>query len=117
MNVLKCKSSGTILLVDPAILLSASANASNGLTKPDNAGAASTDYLHLFGLVALGYMWARMAKVAQDKLAEAGEQPRLKDKLVTGKFFMERMLPETSLRLSRVQAGAASTMELPAEAF
>jgi hypothetical protein len=89
----------------------------NGLAKPDNAGAASTDYLHLFGLVALGYMWARMAKVAQDKLAEAGEQPRLKDKLVTGKFFMERMLPETSLRLSRIQAGAASTMELPAEAF
>jgi len=89
----------------------------NSLAKPDNAGAASTDYLHLFGLVALGYMWARMAKVAQDKLAEAGEQPNLKAKLVTGKFFMERMLPETSLRLSRIQAGAASMMELPAEAF
>ncbi|MDO8979343.1 MAG: acyl-CoA dehydrogenase C-terminal domain-containing protein [Afipia sp.] len=89
----------------------------NAMAKPDNAGAASTDYLHLFGLVSLGYMWARMAKVAQDKLAEAGEQPYLKAKLVTGKFFMERMLPETSLRLSRVQAGAATMMELPAEAF
>ena len=44
----------------------------NGLQKPDNAGAASTDYMHLFGLVALGYMWARMAKVAQDKLANGG---------------------------------------------
>ncbi len=89
----------------------------NGLAKPDNAGAASTDYLHLFGLVALGYMWARMAKAAQDKLAEAGEQLHLKAKLVTGKFFMERMLPETSLRLSRIRVGAASMMELPAEAF
>ena len=89
----------------------------NAMAKPDNAGAASTDYLHLFGLVTLGYMWARMAKVAQDKLAEAGEQPYLKAKLVTGKFFMERMLPETSLRLSRVQAGADTMMELPAEAF
>jgi len=89
----------------------------NGLAKPDNAGAASTDYLHLFGLVALGYMWARMAKVAQDKLAEAGEQPNLKAKLVTGKFFMERMLPETSVHLARIQTGSATTMELAAEAF
>ena len=89
----------------------------NGMKNPDNAGAASTDYMHLFGLVTLGYMWAKMAKVAQDKLASSGEQPYLKSKLVTGKFFMERMLPETSLRLSRIQTGAASMMELPAEAF
>lgn len=89
----------------------------NAMSKPDNAGAASTDYMHLFGLVALGYMWARMAKVAQDKMANSGEQPYLKNKLVTGKFFMERMLPETSLRLSRVQSGSDTTMELAAEAF
>lgn len=89
----------------------------NAMKNPDNAGAASTDYMHLFGLVTLGYMWARMAKVAQDKIASSGEQPYLKSKLVTGKFFMERMLPETSLRLSRIQTGAGSMMELPAEAF
>jgi alkylation response protein AidB-like acyl-CoA dehydrogenase len=89
----------------------------NAMAKPDNAGAASTDYMHLFGLVALGYMWARMAKVAQDKIASAGEQPYLKTKLVTGRFFMERMLPETALRLARIQAGAGTIMELPAEAF
>jgi len=89
----------------------------NAMGKPDNAGAASTDYMHLFGLVALGYMWARMAKVAQDKMASSGEQPYLKNKLVTGKFFMERMLPETSLRLSRIQTGSDTMMELAAEAF
>jgi alkylation response protein AidB-like acyl-CoA dehydrogenase len=89
----------------------------NALAKPDNAGAASTDYLHLFGLVALAYMWARMAKTAQDKLAQGADQPYLKTKLVTGKFFVERMLPETALRLARIQAGAATMMELPAEAF
>ncbi len=89
----------------------------NALAKPDNAGAASTDYMHLFGLVTLGYMWARMAKVAQDKLAEGGDQAYLKTKLVTGRFFVERMLPETSLRLSRIQNGADTMMELPAEAF
>ena len=67
----------------------------NALAKPDNAGAAATDYMQLFGLVAFAYMWARMAKVAQDKIAASGATPYLSTKLVTGRFFMERMLPET----------------------
>jgi len=89
----------------------------NALAKPDNAGAAATDYLQLFGFVALGYMWARMAKVAQDKIAQSGTTPYLSTKLVTGRFFMERMLPETALHLARIQTGCATTMELAAEAF
>ena len=72
----------------------------NAMTKPDNAGAAATDYMQLFGLVTFGYMWARMAKVAQDKIAAGGATPYLTTKLVTGRFFMERMLPETA-RASR----------------
>src|SRR5712672_1232440 len=92
--------------------------AQNALAKPDNAGAGATDYMHLFGLVALGYMWARMAQAAQQKLAAGGDgADRMKAKLVTGRFFMERLLPETGAHLARIQAGAASTMELPAEAF
>jgi alkylation response protein AidB-like acyl-CoA dehydrogenase len=89
----------------------------NALAKPDNAGAAATDYLHLFGLVTLGYMWARMAKVSLDKIAASGTTPYLSTKLVTGRFFMERMLPETATHLARIQTGCATTMELPAEAF
>jgi acyl-CoA dehydrogenase len=90
----------------------------NGLAKPDNAGAGATDYMHLFGLVALGYMWCRMAEAANAKLAAGeGDPARMQAKLVTGRFFMERMLPETAAHLARIQAGAASTMELPAEAF
>jgi acyl-CoA dehydrogenase len=89
----------------------------NALTKPDNAGAAATDYMHLFGLVTFAYMWARMAKVAQDKIAASGASPYLDTKLVTGRFFMERMLPETSAHLARIQSGSATTMELAAEAF
>ena len=88
----------------------------NAMAKPENAGAAATDYMHLFGLVAFGYMWCKMAEAAQAKLA-AGADERMKAKLVTGRFFMERMLPETGAHLARIQAGAASTMELPAEAF
>src|SRR5262245_51498636 len=90
----------------------------NALAKPDNAGAAAADYLALFGLCALGYMWCRMVEVAQAKLA-AGEDAggRMKGKLITGRYFMERMLPATATHLARIQAGAASMMELPAEAF
>ncbi len=89
----------------------------NAMAKPDNAGAAATDYLQLFGFVTLGYMWARMAKVALDKIAASGETAYLKTKLVTGRFFMERMLPETALHLARIQTGCGTTMELAADAF
>jgi acyl-CoA dehydrogenase len=89
----------------------------NALAKPDNAGAGATDYMQLFGLVSLAFMWARMAKVAQDKIAGGAATPYLTTKLVTGRFFMERMVPETSVHLARIQTGAATTMELPAEAF
>ncbi len=91
----------------------------NGPKRPDNAGAGSHDYMHLFGLVALGYMWAQMAKAARDKIAEGanGAGERLKAKLVTGRFFVERMLPETASHLKRIQTGADSMMALPAKAF
>jgi Acyl-CoA dehydrogenases len=89
----------------------------NAMMKPDNAGAGATDYMQLFGLVTFAYMWARMAKVAQDKIAAGGATPYLTTKLVTGRFFMERMLPETAVHLARIQTGSATTMELAAEAF
>jgi len=92
--------------------------AQNALAKPDNAGAGATDYMHLFGLVALGYMWCKIAEAAIAKLPKAnGSAPRYSAKLVTARFFMERMLPETATRLARIQSGAASTMEMPDELF
>jgi acyl-CoA dehydrogenase len=89
----------------------------NAMAKPDNAGAAATDYLHLFALVTFAFMWAKMAKVAQDKIAASGTTPYLSTKLVTGRFFMERVLPETAAHLAKIQAGCATMMELPADAF
>ena len=90
----------------------------NALQKPDNAGAGSYDYMHLFGLVALGYMWAQMAKAAlAGKGKGNGASAAMDAKLTTGRFFMERMLPETGTHLARIQAGAGTVMELPADAF
>ncbi|MCD7108564.1 acyl-CoA dehydrogenase C-terminal domain-containing protein [Rhizobium sp. DKSPLA3] len=92
---------------------------SNAVAKPDNAGAGSTDYMHLSGLVVLGYMWAKMAKTAQGLLASgAGDREDfLKNKLVTATFFMDRILPETALRRSRIEAGSDTLMALDAAAF
>ncbi len=91
----------------------------HAMAKPDNAGAGSTDYMHLFGLVVLGYMWAKMAKAANDGLA-AGETERetfLRNKLISARFFMERIMPETALRKARIETGAETMMTLAAEAF
>lgn len=88
----------------------------NAMAKPDNAGAGATDYMHMFGLVALGYMWVRIAEAVLAKSAN-GAAPTMKTKLVTACFFMERVLPETAAQLARITSGASSIMELPDEAF
>ncbi|MCR4267464.1 acyl-CoA dehydrogenase C-terminal domain-containing protein [Nitratireductor sp. ZSWI3] len=91
----------------------------NAMQKPDNAGAASYDYMHLMGLVALGLMWGRMIKAAQDRLAEGadGDASYFEAKIVTGRYFMERVMPETAAHLARISTGADTMMALPAEAF
>ncbi|WP_439817760.1 acyl-CoA dehydrogenase C-terminal domain-containing protein [Zavarzinia sp. CC-PAN008] len=90
----------------------------NGLSNPENAGAASTDYLHLFGLVALGYMWLQMAETAQAKLKEGtGDAAFYEAKLVTARFFMERMLPDTAAHLAKLESGAANLMALGEDQF
>ena len=90
----------------------------NAMAKPDHAGAGAYDYMHLFGLVAMGYMWAKIAKAAQDRKALAnGAAERMDAKLVTGRFYMERLLPETGTLFARIQAGSDAVMALPAEMF
>ncbi len=86
----------------------------NAMAKPDNAGAGSTDYMHLFGLVAMGHMWLLMARAA---LGRQGDPAFAATKLTLARFFMERMLPETAAHLARITAGADTLMAMPAEAF
>jgi hypothetical protein len=91
----------------------------NAMAKPDNAGAGSSDYMHLFGLVALGYMWARIAKVAMARLADGaeGREEFYSAKLTLGRHWMERVMPETGAHLARISSGSDTMMRLPAEAF
>jgi hypothetical protein len=89
----------------------------HGMQNPDNAGAASTDYLHLFGITALAFMWAQMAKAAQEKIAAGDADPFYAAKLATGRYFVERILPDGPAHLAKLKTGADVLMAMPAEAF
>lgn len=89
----------------------------NGLMNPDNAGAASSDYMHLFGLTALAYMWAMIAKTANAKIAAGDTDPFYASKLVVGRYFVERLLPDAGAHLAKLKTGSELMMALPAEAF
>jgi hypothetical protein len=89
-----------------------------GMKNPNAALAGSVDFLHLFGHVCMGLAWTRMAKAASKALEEGTDTPEFYEaKLATGRFYMARMLPETKLRLARIESGAEPVMDLPAEAF
>ena len=89
----------------------------NGLANPDNAGAASTDFLHLFGITALAYMWRLIAKAADEKIKAGDTDPFYANKLVVGRYFLERILPQTGAHLAKMKTGSATMMALPADAF
>ena len=91
----------------------------NAMARPDHAGAGAHDYMHLMGLVAMGHMWALMAKAAQDKLKAGanGSTAMMEAKLATARYFMQRALPETASHLVRIRSGADAVMSLPAEMF
>ena len=87
------------------------------LARPDEAGAASVDYLRLFGLTTLAYLWCRQAEVAMAKIAAGETDVFYEGKIATARFFMERLLPETSGRFSALMAGGKSMMTFPDDAF
>jgi len=89
----------------------------NGMANPDNAGAASTDYLNLFGITALAFLWAQMAKAAQAKVDAGSDDPFYVTKLQTGRYFVERILPDAGAHLAKMKTGADVLMAMPAEAF
>ncbi|WP_116132978.1 acyl-CoA dehydrogenase C-terminal domain-containing protein [Tropicimonas sp. IMCC34043] len=90
----------------------------NGMKTPNAALAGSYDFMHLFGYVCLGLMWAQMAKAAEIGLGEgSGNRAFLEAKIATGRYFMARQLPATALHLARIESGAEPVMSLTADAF
>jgi hypothetical protein len=85
--------------------------AQKGLKDPTEAGAASVDYLRMFALVAMGYMWIQMAQIAQNQLAAGeGNKKFLEAKIKTAQFFFARMLPEADWHFKAVMSGAKNLM-------
>jgi hypothetical protein len=92
--------------------------AQNGMADPNHAGAGSYAYMQLMGLVSLGWMWLKMAGVAQKLLADGSDDREfLEAKLTTARYFAARELVTAGALRRKVEAGAASVMELPVEAF
>jgi len=90
----------------------------NGMKSPDHLAAGSTDYLHLFALTALGMMWVRMARAAYAGLkAGTGDAGFYNAKLATGRYFMQRVMPDGAAMLTKIKTGADAMMALDAEAF
>jgi len=90
----------------------------NGMKNPNNALSGSYDFMHLFGHVCLGLMWAQMAKAADEALQAGTEDVTFyQTKLATGRYYMARRLPATALHLARINTGADTVMALEAANF
>ncbi len=90
----------------------------NGMANPNNAGAASYSYMNLMGIVTLGLMWLRMAKASTAALAHGGDDKDFHEaKIVTARFYAERILPQAGAERRKLEAGSESVMALPVEAF
>ena len=88
------------------------------MKNPDEVGAASSDYLMYSGYIVLGYLWLRMALVAQAQLESGeGDGDFCQGKLATCEFYFKRLLPRTAAHRSAIEAGGDCLMKLPAQLF
>jgi len=90
----------------------------NGMKNPNAALAGSYDFMHLFGHVCLGLMWARSARAALAALeGGASDAEFFETKIATGRYYMTRRLPATTLHLARIKSGADPVMGLTPDQF
>jgi hypothetical protein len=88
------------------------------MKNPDNVGAGAQPYLHLMGIVAVGLMWLRMALAAAKlKAAGEGDAAFLDAKLMTARYFAERIMPDAGALRRKIEGGSEALMALPPEMF
>lgn len=88
------------------------------MANPDDAGGAAVDYLMYSGYITLAYFWARMAAVAKQKIAEGGEDTSFYEaKVITAKFYYERLLPRTHSLKATMLSGSDNLMTMPEGLF
>ena len=90
----------------------------NAMQNPDNAGAGAVHYMHILGIVSTGLMWLRMAKAAAGLLETGeGDARYLEAKLVTARFFAERIMPDAGALRRKIEGGAESLMAIDPDMF
>ncbi|WP_076072930.1 acyl-CoA dehydrogenase C-terminal domain-containing protein [Sphingomonas montana] len=90
----------------------------NGMANPNNAGAAAYPYMTMMGVVTLGWMWLKMVRASTAAIAAGdGDRTFHEAKLVTARFYAERVLPDTGSLRRKIEGGADAIMALPVEAF
>lgn len=90
----------------------------NAMTSPNHLGAGAHHYMHIMGIVSLGFFWLKMAKVAQEKLAgDADDRAFYEAKLTSAAYYAERFLPDAGALRRKLEAGSENMMKLEADAF
>jgi hypothetical protein len=90
----------------------------NAPANPNHLGAGAHDYMHIMGIVTLGYFWLKMARVALARLAGNPEDKAFYEaKLVSAQYYAERFLPDAGALRRKLEAGSEAMMKLPPEAF
>ena len=85
-----------------------------GMQNPDEVGAASVDYLRVAGHLTFGYLFARMAQVAQRAIADGSTDPFYQGKLQLARFYFAKLFPETASLMRTARAGSKSLMDTDA---
>ncbi|ENU61258.1 acyl-CoA dehydrogenase C-terminal domain-containing protein [Acinetobacter lwoffii] len=78
----------------------------------DFPNATAVDYLHAVGLLSFSYMFARIANAAKNKEGEFYQ-----NKLALARYFVQRILPELALRITKVKSGSDVIMNFSEDYF
>ncbi|WP_435200818.1 acyl-CoA dehydrogenase C-terminal domain-containing protein [Qipengyuania sp. 902] len=90
----------------------------NAMQNPNHLGAGAHHYMHIMGIVSLGWMWLRMAKTAAAALASGSDDKAFYEaKLASARYYMDRFLPDAGALRRKLESGSESMMALGEEAF
>ncbi len=90
----------------------------NAMANPNHLGAGAHHYMHIMGIVSIGFMWLKMAQVAKAALENTPEDAAFYEaKLTTAAYYFERFLPDAGALRRKLEAGSDNMMALPQEAF
>ncbi|UAB77120.1 acyl-CoA dehydrogenase C-terminal domain-containing protein [Erythrobacter sp. SCSIO 43205] len=90
----------------------------NAMANPNHLGAGAHHYMHIMGIVTLGFFWLKQAKTASAALAgDPQDKAFYEAKMTSAAYYAERFLPDAGALRRKLEAGSENMMALPEEAF